>query len=208
MASEPNLEDLRAFDRNAWAEAFRLLWPLCLRSARRVLDDEDRAADAAQIALAALPRRLASTPSWPALRGLAWVVSRRQAFKIKRADLTEKRRNSVPLEGISESELGELQAEAGRRLELDSILAACLDAEERALVEAIHLRGRTSVELAAESGVSASAVRGRLYEAMTKLRRWAGRPPGRSFEAAGGRASLLLVAGLGLVLLLVEGLRA
>jgi RNA polymerase sigma factor (sigma-70 family) len=205
MASEPNLDDLRAFDRVAWAEAFRLLWPRCLASARRVLGDRPAAADAAQAALAVLPRRLASTPSWPALYGLAWEVSRRQAHKILRVDTALKRSGSVPLDWVAEEDLGEFSADAATRMELESLLARCLSEQERRIVEAIHLDGRTSAEVAAEAGVSASAIRGRLYEAMTKLRRCAGRAAMRPLESAAGRAAMLLVVGLGLVFLLVGG---
>jgi len=174
MTQEPDLNLLRSHNGIAWGDAFRRLWPIAMRGARGVMGDDSELADIAQKTLSVLPRYVETCASWMELCGLAREIARRQALKLVRhrrqrvRDVTM----SVPIDSIAAEELNDAHKDVTSKLDVWTILDSSLEAGERDLVEAIHLKGMNSTEVAAISGETPSAVRGRLLQAMNKIRLW------------------------------------
>jgi RNA polymerase sigma factor (sigma-70 family) len=195
MLQEPDIELLRSHDRSTWRDAFRELWPIAATSARGVLGNDSEIEDLAQASISMVPSYLSRCSSWTEIRALTWGIARRQALKLRRHRSRHKRDSgkTVPIELVAAEDLAEAQSEAVNHLDLWALLHRCLEGDEREIVESIYLRGQTSAEVAAELGITSSAVRGRLYAAMNKLRTWREQSPAPEKQDPAGPAMVASV---------------
>jgi RNA polymerase sigma factor (sigma-70 family) len=178
------LESLRSGDTAAWSQAFELLWPIALHSARRLtLSPSGADAEgAASEALVQAVRRVGEVRSFNELKAFVAIIAYRRAISIVRYNLAEKRRaisTAIPvfngeaenneiasslLAGLSDLELAELV------LLLRELLSG-LDTSTRDLVFEKVANGESYADLSRKYGMPLGTVCSKVARGLKQLRK-------------------------------------
>ena len=172
------VQRLHARDRGAWDEAFRRLWPVALRMARRILPPPPTdAEDVASATLAEFAAKTELPATWSECAALVSVMTRRRTVSHLRHQHRERRdaHRTQPLDALLAERLPAATDASLAALDLDTVLAE-LDATQRTILEAHFIDGLDSREIGERLQLNPATVRSHLFRCLQHLRRrWATR---------------------------------
>jgi RNA polymerase sigma factor (sigma-70 family) len=177
---------LQADDSASWRLTYREQWKRAWATARKILQDPRDIEDAASSALQQLHGQIAKIESMAHLEAMVVVLAQRRAISLlrekrslKRSDLAHtsleylEENAGVPLFAHSHPLLpptiGSPAEAAQRRLDLEDLLAD-LAPDDRSLLEAYFVEGKSSREIADETGLNANTLRSRVLRTLQNLR--------------------------------------
>jgi RNA polymerase sigma factor (sigma-70 family) len=186
----PALSDLRTGLSDAWNVAFRRLWPLAVRVARRVAPQitHGEAEEAASDAIRAAIERIGSIESEDDLLALVSVIARRRAVTILREKFAEKRAPggalvvSSDLEedaGINYSTISDPSQDTIRAETIALLRRALreLTPEERQLLQEKYVEGFSYEQLSAKYNIPIGTLCPKIMRALRKVRARLGEKP-------------------------------
>ena len=181
----PDVEALKRGSEPEWEIAFRYLWPSVYRAARHPKANltQEEAEDAASMAMAQLPSRIADVKDANELRALAVTISYCRAISLARKENAIKRskNNSISIEERNErtdgqfelrdekdDQLGDLEASELLMMLQEGLQA--LDATSRSLLLDCYLHHLVYKELSVKYNLTENAVAMRLHWGKQKVR--------------------------------------
>jgi RNA polymerase sigma factor (sigma-70 family) len=176
---------LQQADEEAWADAFRLLWPVVLRAARlpAACLTAGEAEEVASEALSQLVRRVETVASMDELKALAATIAHRRAISTARAKSAAKRGlNLQTLDALGCHALASHDSSAAAPgvlsdLELSEMALLLrqaldgLDTQTRALLRAKIVDGLSYQQLSAEYQMPLGTVCAKVSRALKQIRR-------------------------------------
>lgn len=185
--AEPDVQLLKQGSEPEWEVAFRYLWPSVYRAARHPKANltQEEAEDAASMAMAQLPSRIADVKDAGELRALAVTISYCRAISLARKENAIKRskNNSISIEERNERTEGQFELRDEREEQLGDAEAAelllmlkeglaVLDPTSRALLMDCYLHHMVYKDLSVKYNLTENAVAMRLHWGKQKVREY------------------------------------